>query len=106
MEEEVYSFQSAKDKTMPEAAQVADAKTMSYYCKCVKATSHILVVTFTCIHSIQSFHRMYIAHFNHSSQDYSIETGESQASVIHTIGVHMRLHHVQIQQLKKSTTYT
>ena len=31
MEEEVYSFQSAKDKTMHEAAQVAVAKTMSYY---------------------------------------------------------------------------
>ena len=104
MEEEVYLFQSAKDKTMHEAAQVAVATSMSFYCKCVKAISHILVVTFTRwtrTHSIQSF--------THNAQHTSIthvitalkQGRECQASVIHTIRVHMRLHHVQIQQLKE-----
>ena len=101
----MYSFQSAKDKTMHEAAQVAVAKTMSYYCKCVKATSHILVITFTRLthtHSIQSFTHNCTLHTTVTHVITALKQGrECQASFVHTIRVYMRLHHVKIQQLKE-----
>ena len=71
---EVYPFQSAKDKTMHETAQLSCCcKTVSHYCKSVKAISHI--ITFT--------------HLTHTH------------SVIHTIYNHMRFHHVQISNWKR-----
>ena len=101
----MYLFQSAKDKTMHEAAQVAVATSMSFYFKCVKAISHILVVTFTRLtrtHSIQSFTHNCTLHTSITHMITALKQGrECQASFIHTIRVHMRLHHVKIQQLKE-----